>query len=870
MTHPRPPLGSAPPLAASQDLATALPLAARLAWRELRRGLRGFGVFLACLALGVGVVATVGILSAAVRHSLANDARAILGGDVEIRQSHLPLADEVLHFFRDHGDMATFVRMRVMARHPAEPSRHPVLVELKAVDNAYPLLGAFLTTSGQSLAQALAPASAADAAPVFGAVAERMLLTRLGIAVGDTITVGQATYRITDTIAREPDRAGNFVGLGPRLIVAKDSLDATGLMRLGSVIYFHYKLRLAQGWDAARFKTALKERFPDAGWRVRDVGDATPRLNRTLDDLSQYLTLVGLAALLVGGIGVANGVRRYLDGKTLSIATMKCLGAERSLVRTAYLVQILILAAMGSAIGIGAAMGAATLLTPLLESQLNAPIHVGFLAAPAATALASGLLTAFAFAVWPLSAAANVPPAQLFRGYADARPQRPTWRARISAACAVAATMALTLLAGGNPLVTLAFAAGTAACVAVFWAVALLVRRTAAALSHARNPRLRHALGNLHRPGAPTTGMLFSLGLGLTVLVAVTTVDGNMQARITQYIPTMAPTYFFIDVPPNRLDEFVQLVRGVPGVSALQYEPSLRGRIVRVNGVPADQVAIDPDVDWALRSDRGISFAAHPPQGTNVVAGSWWPPTYRGPPIICLDASIARGMNMKVGDTLTVNIMGREITARVACLRDIDWASLRLNHSIIFAPGLLEFAPHMMLATVHTQGGANQADDTLPQLVMRRFPETVVLYIKDILDAVSGLMRQIGAAVRAVAGVTLLAGLLVLAETVRANLRRRHHDAVVFKVLGATRADILAALAMEFAILGAVAALCAAALGTAVAWLFVRHVLDIPWTLRWQPVAVVVAGGMAATLALGLWGVRSALSRKAWPILRNE
>jgi putative ABC transport system permease protein len=834
-------------------------LALRLAKREMRSGLRGFGVFLACLALGVGAIATVETLSGSVDEGLRKDARKLLGGDLEVRQSHRPISPEALRFLLERGQVAQTVQMRIMARSSEGKAN---LAALKAVDANYPLYGAFQLKSGEELTDALAQRDG-----VYGAVAEATLLDRLSIGVGDRIRLGEGEFRVTGVITREPDRVGASFRFGPRVMIKMEGLAGTGLIRPGSVVSYLYKVALFEPAALDPVQEELKAAFPNAGWRVRNFTSATAGLDRFLRNLTLYLTLVSLTALLVGGTGVAGAVRSYLESKTNSIATMKCLGADRRLIISIYLCQTLFLALVGSALGIGASLLFSEAVSPILGRMLGVAVQVQLRMDTIFTASAFGLLTAIAFSLWALSAAGAVSPARLFRGYADLSPQKPSRRAGIAVAAACLALYFLVLATTQDQILTACFAAATLLSVILLGGFARIVMKVAAIVPRPKGPRLRHAVTNLHRPGSLTQRVFFSLGLGLTALVAVALVEGNLQNRIQQQIPEVAPSYFFLDVQPTQISEFRQTVTSTPGVSRVESMPAIRGRITKIKGVSAEKVKIDPEVSWVLRRDRAMTYAARMPESTVLTAGKWWPEDYRGEPLLSFDDRIAKGFGVNLGDTLTLNILGREITARIASLREIDWGTLGLNYVMILAPGTLDGAPHTHIATAYASGEGEKA---LFKNVTAQFPNVVAIYVKDILKDVSAILASIGFAVRAMASITLLAGLLVLIEAIRANLKSRHYEAVIFKVVGATRRDIILSLAAEFILQGLATALLAALLGTAISFAYVEWILRGHWTFLPGPLLTIVAGGVLATLLLGLTGVRSTLSRKAWPMLRNE
>jgi putative ABC transport system permease protein len=854
--------------------AAAFGLALRLARRELRGGLRGFGVFLACLFLGVFAVSAVGSVSRAARAGLVADARALLGGDAELTLAQRELDPEPLAFLRARGEVSSTAELRAMAAALQGDPPARVLVELKGVDRAYPLYGRVALEPDLDLAAALGEEDG-----LFGAAADELVFQRLGAAPGDRVRVGSREYALRAVLKAEPDRAFRGFTLGPRLLVARESLAGTGLLEPGSLVTHAYRVRLAAPAragagagpgepDAASLLAELEARFPDRGWRTRTFDRAAPRIRYFLDRMTASLTLVGLSALLVGGLGVAGAVRGYLGEKRLHLAAMKCVGASGGLLLAAYLLQILLLGALGSAAGVAAGAALPYALASLGDGLLPVPLRPGIYPAPLLTGAAFGLLVALAFSLAHLDAARRISPAVLFRGYAAAagsalRPGRP---ARAAVAGAAVLLVALAAAASGDPRLALWFSAGAALLFVLFGLLAQAVVRLARAAPRPANPRVRLGLANIHRPGSPSRSAIFSLGLGLTALVATALVQADLSALVERDLPAQAPSYFFVDILGHQAEAFDEAVAAVPGVTRVERLPTLRGWITHIAGVPVEQANIAPEVSWAVRGDRFLTYSRRPPEGSRIAAGAWWPEDYAGPPLLSLTSDLAAGFGVGVGDTLTVNVLGREITARIANLRDVEWATLALNFALVFGPGVLEGAPQSHLAAAYAEPGAEEA---LFQAVTGRFPNVSAVRVKEVLENTSRVIGRIGGVFRAVGGVAVLTGLLVLAGALSADQHRRLKDAILFKVCGATRRDILTAFGTEFLLLGLAAGAVAALAGTGAAWAVAEGILKTPFSVRPLPVVLTVASGVALTLLLGLLGTARVLRRKPAPYLRE-
>ncbi|WP_431283857.1 ABC transporter permease [Humitalea sp. 24SJ18S-53] len=842
------------------DWPATLGLAARYARRELRGGLKGLRIVIACLALGVAAIAAVGTLRAATEAGLAQDATKLLGGDVEVRATYRTLPPEARAWIaRSGGRISEVTQMRAMA---IAPSGERALVELKAVDTAYPLYGALVLDPPGGILPAARPDGA------FGVALERSIAERLGVSVGDTLRIGEARFILDGIITAEPDKVASPSILGPRAMIPLAAVPATGLIQPGSLVAYEYRIALPPGANARAFADALgAQPFADGGWRIRLADGAAPQVTRFVDRAASFLTLAGLTALLVGGIGVATGVRAWLAARSRTIATLRCLGAPADLIFATYLMQVLVLAVVGIAIGLVIGAGLTGLAASAIGDALPVPPRLGFYPLPLGLAALYGLLTALAFSLWPLGRAREIPGAALFRDGVVAQGGRPRWSLVAANAAAGAALVVLVVATAEQPGFAAAFCAGALATLALFRGGASLVMAGAKKIGRVRHPALRLGLANLYRPGTATPIMLVSLGIGLTTLAAVAMIEGNLRRQINEQMPSAAPSFFFIDIQNDQTAAFDATARALPGVNQVARVPSLRARIVAVDGVAVDKVQTTPDTAWALRGDRGLTYAATPPANTRLVAGRWWPADYAGPPLVSFDAALAEGWGVGLGSIITVNVMGRDVDLTIASLRDVAWRTLGINFTLVASPGLLEAAPHTHIATVRNDPGQDVA---VLRALTDAFPNISGIRVRDALEAVSSLLGRLSMALSSTASVTLLAGMLVLAGAVAAGQQRRVRDAVVLKTVGATRAQIRHAYLVEFGVLGLASGVLAAAAGTAAAWGVVRFVMRAEWAfLPWTLVSVVL-GCIALTMAFGYVGTALALRARAAPLLRNE
>jgi len=829
----------------------------RFALREMRGGLAGFRVFIACLALGVAAIAAVGAVTQGILDQLTLKGQEILGGDVDIRFSQRDAdADEVAYLQQNSLTVARVMRLRTMAR----ASKERTLVELKAVEDAYPLYGDLELSKAQE-------GVFARRSGIWGAAIDPFLATKLGIGVGDTLKIGDINFQIRALIEKEPDKSNEGFQLGPTVLVPYAAMPETGLIRLGSLIRYHYRVQLAPDVDVEAWKTQLNEAFPDAGWRIRDRSNGAPGVRRFVDQMGMFLTLVGLTALTVGGVGVGNAVRGYLDGKTETIATFKTLGADGGMIFRIYLTQIAIIAAVAIAIGLAIGTAAPLVVSEALRERL--PVVPDFKLYPLQLALAAlyGLLITAIFSLWPLAKARDIPAARLFRQLISPDKTWPRMPYVWMTGAAIALIMGLAVGLAENKPLAAGFVAAAIGAFALLRATAAGIAWAARRMPRLSNPLARIAIANLHRPGAATAAVVLSLGLGLTLFAALAAIEYNMSAEVRERIPNEAPAFFFVDIQPYELEDFKQTLAAVPGAGEVQTVPSLRGPVVSVKGVPASELNATSDAEWVLRGDRGLTYSAKLPEGNKVSKGEWWPQDYAGPPLISIGEDVARGLGIGIGDTMTVGVLGNEITAKVANLREIDWGTFGFNFVIVFAPGVLENAPHTHMATVKANGRVEQA---VFDAVTEKYPGVSVIRMKEVLTSVNDLLSQIGSAVRITAIVTIVAGILVLAGAMAAGRRARIYDSVVLKVLGATRRNVLTAYLMEYALLGAVTGVIALCLGTFAAWFVITNVFDGEWVTPLSAMGLTISSAIVVTMGFGLVLTWRILGVKAGRVLATS
>lgn len=814
-----------------------MPVTLRIARRELRGGLAGFRVFLACIALGVASIAIVGSVRTAIQNGLIEQATAILGGDAEAEFTYrLASADERAWMAGQSVAVSETIQFRSMAVRGNERA----LVQVKAVDDHYPLYGTVTLDPAIPLPTALAAG---------GFVAERALAQRLNLRPGDQITLGANAFTLRAILTAEPDNANAGFALGPKIILHSNSLQGSGLLEPGSLFNSAYRMALLPDARLPRLKTEAENLFADTGLRWTDSRNAAPGIERFVRRMGSFLVLVGLAGLAVGGIGVAAAVRSYLDPKTDTIATLKTLGATGGTIFTIYLSLVGLLGLLGIAIGITLGAAVPVFLGPLLADRMPVPALFALYPAPLAEAALYGILAMLAFSIWPLARARDIRAGGLFRDLTDTRLRWPGKRYLAAIALIAAALIGAAAWLSGLTQLTLWFAFGIAAALGVLRLAALATGRLAARLARSRlvrgRPALRLALGAVGGPGGETASVILSLGLGLTVLATIGQIDANLQNAFARELPAIAPAYFVLDIQNDQLAEFRAVTASDTGVSKTETAPMLRGIITRINNNPAKQEV--GHGHWALEGDRGITYSTLPPPGTILTAGEWWPETYDGPPLVSFAAEEAGELGLKLGDSITVNVMGRDITATLASLRNVEFRDMGINFLMVLNPGALQAAPHTNIATIYA---APDAEGRLLRSVASTFPNITMISVRDGIELAARNLGSLAAATRWGAAATLLTGLIVLIGAAAAGERQRVIEAAILKTLGADRRLILTSFAIRAAILGAAAGIVAVLAATLAGWAVITFEMESTYSfVPLSALTIIVAGALASLLA---------------------
>ena len=811
----------------------------RLAWRDLRGSGRTLWVFCACLALGVALIAASGGLYRQIGASLLADTRVLFGGDLEVR-TRAPLPDEMLAWMRERGTVSRLIEFRTMLMTAAGDAH---LVELQSTDQAYPLYGTVELEPPQPLAEALATR---DGLP--GAAIDRVLAGRMALQPGDRIELGVATLAVRAIVARQPDRSLRADWSGPPVLISADALAQTGLLQPGSRPAYRYRVR--SDLDPAAWRTAFLAAFPDSDAEVRTFIERNARLGEVLGQIGSGVLLIGFSALFIGGLGVFNSVQAYLQGKLGTLATLRAVGLRDRRLAAVYLLQILILAGASALAGVLLGGLLAAIGSSLVAERLPLAGDWAVLLPPLATAWLFGVLVALLFALPALGRALTVKPAALFRGVLGAATRTPAGAWWLTAGCAAAAA-GLLLVAMPEPLFGLAFIAALLLVLALLEGLVRLLR--AAARRLAAHPRLvgrfalRMALSGLYRPDSPLRPTLLSLGAALTLLVASTLVLLALLETIEETVPARAPALVFYDIGATQKDDFEALLRQAPSLEQLDLAPLVLGRLVAVDGTELRD-STDARRRLEARDEHKMSTLQNNFDQVVVTRGAWWPADYRGPAQVAMEDREADQLGLRVGDTLSFEILGERVSAELVAIYAQKRFQSRLWLEAIFSDGVLDPFITRYVGMAYLNG----ADAIATQnRIAAAQPNVVTVRTDLLLDEARAILNRAAGGLSAIGVVTLSASLLVLVSVIAASRARQIYLATLLHTLGARVGAIRLALHLEYLLLALLTTAFATAAGGALASLLLHYRLELDVAAAWWAGGVVAAAVSGGALSLG-------------------
>lgn len=837
-------------------------MAARIAARDLRGGVRGLWLLVGGVFVGAAAVALMGTTSQSLINGARGGALESVGGDLSLRLFHRPPSEAELSIIRREGDISITAELRPMARvaRNGHAEGAALLVELKGVDRQYPLYGAVEILPASNLYQTLNQEGG-----VYGAVADPALFKALGLEPGESVQIGNARYQLRGTLVAEPDRAFRAFTLGPRIMVLNESLPATGLADEGADVYYYTRVRLApksdMRADAKAALTRIDQAFPQSGWRMVNAHEGVPGVERTLAMAHVLLLFIGLGVMLVGGAGISAAVRAHVSEKMVIIAILKSIGAPPGVITLAIGFEVMAAASAGAVLGVFLGAFGPALVASALAGQLPFALEAVPGMKPLLAAGLFSILVAGLFAWWPLMGVHDMNAQVLLRERITRSPGKLGVNGWLGAGIILSALVALVFWVSPMPVLTVGFLVGASALAAFYYALGIGLSRMARVMAKGKGANMRLALGNLYRAGAPTGPVVMALGLTLTLLVALDGIGAAASRHVEETLPNSTPDLVAFSIKPEMAVRLSAELAASGIVERQRIVPFLHARVQAIGGMAVRDLEIPGSLNWVIRGDRGVSFAAELPDGAR------WDGSQSEYPGFSVDAGVAKKLGLSLGDAITLNVGGQVRTGSILNFRNVDWTGLDLDFPIIATPGTFTGIPYTLAASLKAKRDQKTA---LEAFVKSRFPDVPLIRVADVLHSLAKALDAVVAGLEAAAMISGLAALVVLAGSVLQGLRERTNEAVLFKVLGARRHQLLGQLMVEFLGLGMLVALAAVPSGLSVAY-GVAYVSGLGGvSVSWASGVVLAVAAIFVTLAVGLMATLGAYTATPARVLRNR
>lgn len=840
---------------------------ARLAWRESRKARRRLFLYMSSIAIGVAALVAIDSFAGNVTRSIREQSRALLGGDLAFsaRQAFPARVDSLLDSLQRGGvplaRVTSFTSMAVVPR-----TEHTRLAQVRAVSDGYPFYGTVITEPAgrwESLREGQ------------NVLVDPSLMLSLGARVGDTLTLGQARFSITGVLRSVPGDPGIASAIAPRVFIADRYVPETQLLVFGSRAEYEVVARLPEGTSADEFAGPLRPRLEGSGVRLRTVTQSELSLTDAVDDLGDFLGLVGLVALLLGGIGVASGVHAFVARKIDTVAVLRCVGATSAQVLAIYATQAALMGLAGAAVGAALGVAVQFALPGVVADAL--PVNVTVQVEPAAIGmgLAIGLWVALVFALRPLLALRTISPLQALRRTADPSVLRPVWHdwRRLSVDLLIVATViGIAWSRTGDLARGTGMAAAVGLALGALWTSAALLARAARAALRTHWPYvMRQGVANLSRPGNQTRSVVLVLGFGSFLITTLYLVQSNLLARFEATAADARANVLYFDVQDDQLAPLDSLLLA-SGAEVVQNTPIVTMRIAAINGADAAALAADSSrARWALRREYRSTFREQMVRTETIAAGHWFGDRAArdttGLPQLSLEEDVARDLGVQLGDTVTWNVQGADVPTVVTSLRTVNWAQFEPNFFAVFEPRALAGAPTQYVILADARGDSLTA--MVQQQAVRLFPNVASIDLSLVRRTIDEVVGKVRAAVRFLALFSLAMAVPVLMSAVAATQRERLRDGVLLKTLGATRGQIRRILLAEYALLGVLGSLTGVVLAFGGAWAVMRWVFRTPFAPVYLPVLLIGAMLVGLAVIIGLVGGRDVLNEPPLAALRE-
>ena len=791
----------------------------KLSLRELKGSFNEFKIVMISIFLGVFIITAVGSLSKNLIYEINNKSSELLGGDFELSTTYQEFPIKIKKWLEKNGKTSQIVELRTMVTSNQSVGVKRRIVELKAVDQNWPLKGIPIIVPNKSINKSLKMNNNNN-----GALIDASLKKQLEIQVGDVLQLGKTKIQISGIIKKEPDRMFSFATFGSRLLISNATLKASGLVIPGSLV--KYKIKFIP-YNKNIDLSFLKKFVSGTNISIKNIKNSTTNFNSFIEKTSLFISLVGLITLLISGVGISNGVKGYLIKKIKNIAIFKTLGAQNSTVFKIYFFQIIFIFLISIIPALIAGISIPFLLKTIISDSFLSSFEPFIFLEPIIISFLFGLIVCILFTIIPIAKTYEIKPIQLLR--LSAHHSLNNYSKKISALILILIfALCFLIFKLTNDLKLSIYIFGVVL-------ISFLILKGMTNLLFLSFRKLKFKIGSLLeiarksliRPDTFAKSIVISFSIGLALLITLNIIEESLDYKISNTINKQAPNYFLIDIQPNQINQVKAMTSKFIGEDSLNAQPMLRGRVTSINNIKVENLKINKDVNWVLKRDRAFSWSNKTPKNVKIISGKWWPQDYTGPLLLSIGDKVAKGLNVKIGDKIEVNILGRNFEAEIFNTREIIWQNMDINFIFILSKNKIQNAPHSWIATTTTAN--KEMNNTLIEKIVSNFSNISSVSVKETYVAIKSILNLLITIVNSIALVTLLSGVIVLAGILNVSKKDKLYEVAIFKILGASPKKIIFLWLQEFLIIGLMASLISILIGMSVSFILVNYIFQIDY-----------------------------------------
>ena len=797
----------------------------KLSLRELKGSFNEFKIVMISIFLGVFIITAVGSLSKNLIYEINNKSSELLGGDFELSTTYQEFPIKIKKWLEKNGKTSQIVELRTMVTSNQSVGVKRRIVELKAVDQNWPLIGIPIIVPNKSINKSLKMNNYNNN---NGALIDASLKKQLEIQVGDVLQLGKTKIQISGIIKKEPDRMFSFATFGSRLLISKATLKASGLVIPGSLV--KYKIKFIP-YNKKIDLSFLKKFVHGTNISIKNIKNSTTNFNSFIEKTSLFISLVGLITLLISGVGISNGVKGYLIKKIKNIAIFKTLGAQNSTVFKIYFFQIIFIFLISIIPALIAGISIPFLLKTIISDSFLSSFEPFIFLEPIIISFLFGLIVCILFTIIPIAKTYEIKPIQLLR--LSAHHSLNNYSKKISALILILIfALCFLIFKLTNDLKLSVYIFGVVL-------ISFLILKGMTNLLFLSFRKLKFKIGSLLeiarksliRPDTFAKSIVISFSIGLALLITLNIIEESLDYKISNTINKQAPNYFLIDIQPNQINQVKAMTSKFIGEDSLNAQPMLRGRVTSINNIKVENLKINKDVNWVLKRDRAFSWSNKAPKNVKIISGKWWPQDYTGPLLLSIGDKVAKGLNVKIGDKIEVNILGRNFEAEIFNTREIIWQNMDINFIFILSKSKIQNAPHSWIATTTTAN--KEMNNTLIEKIVSNFSNISSVSVEETYVAIKSILNLLITIVNSIALVTLLSGVIVLAGILNVSKKDKLYEVAILKILGASPKKIIFLWLQEFLIIGLMASLISILIGMSVSFILVTYIFQIDYNFNY-------------------------------------